>query len=70
MMGAEVREVERKYDVDPGCRIPGVSKLPGTIRTAPVVELDQVTVYDGGDDGYTDTRDDNTPLAVQGVFVP
>jgi Tol biopolymer transport system component len=35
-----------------------------------VVELDQVTVYDGGDDGYVDTRDDNTPLVRQGVFVP
>jgi CHAD domain-containing protein len=45
MAADEHSEIERKYDVDPGCRIPGVSKLPGTIRTAPVVELDQVATY-------------------------
>ena len=33
-------------------------------------QLDQIAVYDGGEDGYIDSRDDNTVLAVQGVFVP
>jgi hypothetical protein len=32
--------------------------------------LDQIVVYDGGDDGFPESLDDNTPLAVQGVFVP
>jgi hypothetical protein len=33
-------------------------------------ELGQVALYDGGEDGWVRSRDDNTPLAVQGVFVP
>ncbi len=44
--------------------------LTGLSGERAVVELDKITVYDGGDDGYVDTRDDNAPLAVQGVFVP
>jgi hypothetical protein len=32
--------------------------------------LDQVKVHDGGADGDGDTAGDNTPLAVQGLFVP
>jgi Tol biopolymer transport system component len=35
-----------------------------------VWELDQIAVYDGGEDGYVQSRDDNTVMAVQGVFVP
>ena len=35
-----------------------------------VWELDQIAVLDGGEDGYVQSRDDNTVLAVQGVFVP
>jgi hypothetical protein len=35
-----------------------------------IVELGQITVYDGGGDGFISSLDDNTPLAVQGVFVP
>lgn len=33
-------------------------------------QLGQLAVYDGGEDGYIESRDDNTVLAVQGVFVP
>jgi hypothetical protein len=33
-------------------------------------QLDQLAVWDGGEDGYIESRDDNTVLAVQGVFVP
>jgi hypothetical protein len=33
-------------------------------------ELNQIAVYDGGPDGAVSSLDDNTPLAVQGVFVP
>jgi hypothetical protein len=33
-------------------------------------ELGQVAVDDGGADGDADTAGDNTPFAVQGVFVP
>jgi len=33
-------------------------------------QLDQIAVWDGGEDGYIESRDDNTVLAVQGVFVP
>ena len=33
-------------------------------------QLDQLAVYDGGEDGFIESRDDNTVLAVQGVFVP
>ena len=36
------------------------SALTGLSGERAVVELDQATVYDGGDDGYTDTRDDNS----------
>ena len=32
--------------------------------------LDQISVWDGGDDGFVESRDDNAVLAVQGVFVP
>lgn len=35
-----------------------------------VWQLDQISVYDGGEDGYIESRDDNTVLAVQGIFVP
>lgn len=44
--------------------------LTGLSGERAVIELDKVTVYDGGDDGFVDSRDDNTLLAVQGVFVP
>jgi WD40-like Beta Propeller Repeat len=33
-------------------------------------QLDRLAVYDGGRDGVPDTYGDNTPVAVQGVFVP
>jgi WD40-like Beta Propeller Repeat len=33
-------------------------------------QLGQISVWDGGEDGYVESRDDNTVLAVQGVFVP
>jgi WD40 repeat protein len=33
-------------------------------------QLGQLAVYDGGQDGSPDTFGDNTPVAVQGVFVP
>ena len=33
-------------------------------------ELGQISVWDGGEDGYVESRDDNAVLAVQGVFVP
>ena len=33
-------------------------------------QLDQLAVWDGGEDGFIESRDDNTVLAVQGVFVP
>jgi hypothetical protein len=33
-------------------------------------ELDKITLWDGGEDGYIQSRDDNTPLVTQGVFVP
>ena len=33
-------------------------------------ELGRLAVLDGGQDGNPDTRGDNTPMAVQGVFVP
>jgi Tol biopolymer transport system component len=33
-------------------------------------ELGQVSIWDGGEDGYIESVDDNTPFAVQGVFVP
>jgi hypothetical protein len=35
-----------------------------------VWELGQIEVFDGGDDGSITSRDDNTRLAVQGIFVP
>jgi dipeptidyl aminopeptidase/acylaminoacyl peptidase len=45
---------------------------PGAVRERrrAVWALDQLAVYDGGDDGYIESRDDNTVLAVQGLFVP
>jgi WD40 repeat protein len=45
---------------------------PGAVRERrrAIWALDQLAVYDGGDDGYIESRDDNTVLAVQGVFVP
>ena len=45
---------------------------PGAVdeRRAAIWELDQIAVWDGGEDGFIDSRDDNTVLAVQGVFVP
>jgi hypothetical protein len=45
---------------------------PGAVdeRRAAIWELDQVAVWDGGEDGFIESRDDNTVLAVQGVFVP
>jgi Tol biopolymer transport system component len=33
-------------------------------------QLGQISVWDGGDDGFIESTDDNTVLAVQGVFVP
>ena len=33
-------------------------------------QLGQISVWDGGEDGFVESRDDNTVLAVQGVFVP
>ena len=35
-----------------------------------VWDLGQIQVFDGGDDGSITSRDDNTRLAVQGIFVP
>jgi hypothetical protein len=39
-------------------------------RRRAIWQLDQLAVWDGGEDGYIESRDDNTVLAVQGVFVP
>ena len=39
-------------------------------RRRAIWQLDQIAVWDGGEDGYIESRDDNTVLAVQGVFVP
>jgi hypothetical protein len=39
-------------------------------RKRAIWQLDQIAVWDGGEDGYLSSRDDNTVLAVQGVFVP
>jgi hypothetical protein len=33
-------------------------------------QLEQIVVYDGGDDGAASSLDDNAPLLKQGVFVP
>jgi hypothetical protein len=33
-------------------------------------QLGQITVWDGGDDGFVESRDDNSVLAAQGLFVP
>jgi hypothetical protein len=33
-------------------------------------QLDRIALYDGGEDGYVTTLDDNTAFAVQGLFVP
>jgi hypothetical protein len=33
-------------------------------------EFDQIALYDGGEDGFLESLDDNTQLARQGVFVP
>ena len=33
-------------------------------------QLGQISVWDGGEDGFIESTDDNTVLAVQGVFVP
>jgi hypothetical protein len=38
--------------------------------TRAIWQLDQIALYDGGEDGYVTSRDDNTVLAVQGLFVP
>ena len=45
--------------------------IPGAVAegTRAVWALDQFEVYDGGPDGDADT-DDNSLLAVQGLFVP
>ena len=45
---------------------------PGAVRERrrAIWQLDQIAVWDGGEDGYIESRDDNTVLAVQGVFVP
>jgi hypothetical protein len=47
------------------------SILPGVITNGKrtIVALDQLTVYDGGDDGLTSTSP-NRLFAIQGVFVP
>jgi hypothetical protein len=48
------------------------SIVPGAAaeRTRAVWALNQVKVYDGGPDEDADTTGDNSPFAVQGVFVP
>ena len=45
---------------------------PRTVRERKraIVKLDWCAVWDGGEDGFIESRDDNTVLAVQGVFVP
>ena len=45
---------------------------PGAVRERQraIWQLDQIAVWDGGEDGFIESRDDNTVLAVQGVFVP
>jgi len=45
---------------------------PGAVRERrrAIWQLDQIAVWEGGEDGYIETRDDNAVLAVQGVFVP
>jgi len=46
--------------------------LPGSApeHTRAIWGLDQIRVYDGGPDEDADTQQDNSLLAVQGVFVP
>jgi hypothetical protein len=46
--------------------------LPGAVREGKrsVWELDQITVYDAGQDGDIETLDDNQTFAKQGIFVP
>jgi hypothetical protein len=46
--------------------------VPGSVLAGrrAVWELGQVKVDDGGADGNAATAGDNTPFAVQGVFVP
>jgi hypothetical protein len=39
-------------------------------RRRAIWQLDQLAVWDGGEDGFIESRDDNAVLAVQGVFVP
>lgn len=46
----EHSEVERKYDVDPGVEVPDLSVLPGVVRVAAPVEVEQTATY-------FDTRD-------------
>jgi hypothetical protein len=46
------------------------SALSGLSGGRAVVVLDEITVYDGGDDANVETREDNVPLAAQGIFVP
>jgi len=45
---------------------------PGGVRERrrAIWQFDQIAVWDGGEDGFIESRDDNTVLAVQGVFVP
>ena len=49
---------------------PGTFQDPIKEGARAIWQLDQLAVYDGGEDGFIDSRDDNTVLAVQGVFVP
>jgi hypothetical protein len=43
---------------------------PVAERRRAIWQFDQIAVWDGGEDGFIESRDDNTVLAVQGVFVP
>ena len=45
MAAVQKAELERKYDVDPACRIPELHRLPGVARVDPPLELDQVATY-------------------------
>jgi hypothetical protein len=49
-----------------------LDSIPGAVRErrGAIWELDRVAVWEGGEDGFIETRDDNAVLAVQGVFVP
>jgi hypothetical protein len=45
MATEEHSEVERKYDVDPDAELPDLGTLPGVVRVAPTIEVEQTATY-------------------------